>query len=74
MNAEPLGVKAALPQVADVAFQFTEGHLLRLQGFLLEILGPLADFRIAFDIELAVTAYRFTIEAAFPSMLKDPLL
>ena len=74
LNAEVLGVEAALPQVADVALQFTEGHLLRLQRFLLEILRLLADLRIAFDIELAETADRFAIEAALPSMFKDPLL
>ena len=47
---------------------------MRLQRFLLEVLRLLADLRIAVDVELAKAADRFAIEAALPSMLKDPLL
>ena len=68
LNAEVLGVKSALPQVADVALQFAEGHLLRLQGFFFEILRRLVDFWKAFDVELAETADRFAVEPALPSM------
>jgi hypothetical protein len=45
-----------------------------LQGFLLEVLRLLRNFRICFDTELAETAYRFAIDPALPTMLKDPLL
>ena len=74
LNAEVLGVEAALPQVADVALQLAEGHLLRLEGFLLEILRLLVDLGKAFDAELAKTAYRFAVEPALPPVFKDPLL
>ena len=36
-DAQAHGVKAALAQIADVAFKLTEVHLLRLQALLLEV-------------------------------------
>ena len=35
-------------------------------------MGLLADFRISFDAELAVTAYRFAIEPAFVEYPRVP--
>src|SRR5208282_4949947 len=42
-HAEPLGVEAALAQVADVAPKLAEVHLLRLQALLLEVAGLLVN-------------------------------
>ena len=71
-DAQLHGVKAALAQVADVAVELTEVHLLRLQTFLLEIARVFMDFREGGLLEFAKIGGVAAFDVALPAILEAP--
>ena len=73
LHPQAHGVKSALAQVADVAVELAEVHLLRLQVFLLEVAGLFVNFGERGVFELADIGSAFApSKIALPAILEDP--
>src|SRR5208337_4839787 len=65
-------VKAGLPQVADVAFEFPPGHLIGLANFAIEVGRRLVEFLQGVGEERGVTSNSAVVEFAHPAGFENP--